>query len=98
MNERPYKYRVVSVGPYRHVEITGLQPTDEVELNELLRTMQQKHGWPPALQVFVGPREEATALAGSSGLAAYNSYVTKIRVGPHRTDVHVTPWAKDSLS
>jgi len=99
MEERhQYDHRTVTVGYDWHVEIRGFQPVDEVELEELLRTLNQKHGWPQHRQVFVvGPHEKGIGFPLSVGLQSYENYVTKIRVGPQGSDVKVTPWTKDSL-
>jgi hypothetical protein len=98
MIEHAYQYRIVSVGHQRHIEITGFQPADEFELAELLRTLQHKHGWQQGLQVFIGHGRDAVGAPLSTGLANYYYYIDKVRVGPHRNDVTVTPWTKDSLA
>ena len=85
-----YTHRKVTVGYDWHIEVRGLRPTDDVELQELLQTLKKKHGWPTGRQVIVGPQEVGYGEPDSAGLLAYNKYVEKVRVGPDRDDVRIT--------
>lgn len=92
-----YRHRTVKVDYYWHFEIQGIHPADDADLQEVLRTLKEKHNWPVGRQVFIGEGEVGVGLPNSSGLLAYNNYRDSIRVGPHRDDVVVTTWTKDRL-
>lgn len=88
MSAQYYEYRRVSYGHDWFIEIRGLVPADQTEIDEILRTLQAKHGWPIARQVLVvGQNEEGYGSIGSNGVAAHKYYRDVVRVGPHRNDV-----------
>ena len=98
MNSITYSYRQVSVANQWFIEIRGFKPTDQKELEEILTGLHEIHEWPVERQVIVDEKEEGRGPVDSIGLSTYNCYVKEIRVGPHRSDVVVTPWQKALFS
>ena len=54
MNSPTYRYRQVTIASQWFIEIHGLEPADEAELEEMLASLQTIHGWPVERQVIVG--------------------------------------------
>lgn len=99
MDSSNYSYRKVSIGEQWFIEISGLNPVSQTELEETLAALHAIHEWPISRQVIVGA--DSSSGRGSQDTVAldiYNWYVTQVRVGPHRPDVTVTPWAKAVLN
>lgn len=97
MDSLTYTYRRVSVANQWFIEIRGLKPIDQAELEEMLAGLQEIHEWPTERQVIVGENEEGKGSANSLALSTYNWYIKEVRTGPQRSDVAVTKWEKAIL-
>jgi signal transduction histidine kinase len=98
MDSSNYSYRKVSIGEQWFIEIEGLNPVDQAELEETLAALEAIHEWPVSKQVIVGVDGSGRGSQDSNALDIYNWYVKEVRIGPHRPDVVVTPVAKAVLN
>ena len=97
MNPSAYRYRQVTIASQWFIEIHGLEPADQQELEEMLAGLQTIHGWPVERQVIVSA-EGGKGTENTVALQTYNWYVSEVRTGPNRSDVAVTPWEKGVLN